>query len=186
MWLFDHIIRIIFDQKILNVSFKKVDNPARFYNNMCNFTDIFAVTFAMRAYIRHFYGAQLYLRLFYSPLHLLHALPLIPSLPLSFLLFSFPLISHSLLFLPPCHFDFPIHWPVLSVCVSVRVCKWEQERQTVQICLYSQTAVVFVVYTYDINYAQLICINCRLHLSKPESDWFYEFLIIYYHVMSHL
>lgn len=86
---------------------------------MYNFTGIFVVTFAMRAYTCHFYGAQLCLRLFYSPLHLLHALPLIPSLLLSFLLFSFPLISHSLLFLPPCHFDFPIHWPgSLCACVS--------------------------------------------------------------------
>lgn len=166
--------------------YKKVVITHQGFIIICDFTDIFAVTFAMCAYIRHFYGAQLYLRLFYSPLHLLHALPLIPSLPLSFLLFSFPLISHSLLFLPPCHFDFPIHWPVLSVCVSVLVCKWEQERQTVKICLYSQTAVVVVVvYTYDIkNYAQLICINCRLHLSKPECDWFDEFLIICYHIMS--
>ncbi len=87
---------------------------------MCSVTGIFVVTFAMRAYACHFCGAQLCLRLFYSPPHLLHALPLIPSLPLSFLLFSFPLISHSLLFLAPCHFDFPIHWPgSLCACVSV-------------------------------------------------------------------
>lgn len=60
--------------------------------------------------------------------------------PSFLLLFSFPLISHSLLFLPPCHFDFPIHWPVLHVyvCVSFYV----RAKQTVKICLHVQPAVV--------------------------------------------
>lgn len=56
--------------------------------------------------------------LFSSLLHLHHALQPFPSLPLSSLLFSFPLIFHSLA-LHPCHFDFPVHWPAGCVCVCV-------------------------------------------------------------------
>ncbi len=60
--------------------------------------------------------------LFYSLLHLQHALPPIPSFPLSSLLFSFPLISHSpLLYLRVTLIS--LSTGLWDVCVCECVCK---------------------------------------------------------------